>query len=139
MAHIRTHSLCTLFWLEVHKPVYFQSPRGGAQTSSSLSPKYTNLVSTTADIMDGPKVISMNVNGLNNPTKICAVFDYLRKAKADFYLLQETHSSPDTEKIWRQEWSAPAYFCNGNKSSRGVAILVIRDLVSRDPLSFQSR
>lgn len=70
----------------------------------------------------------MNVNGLNKPTKRRAIFDRLRKAKADVYCPQETHSSPDTEKIWGQEWGAPAYFCNGNKSSRGVAILVSRDL-----------
>lgn len=79
--------------------------------------------------MIGLKVVSMNVNGLNSPTKRRAIFDHLRKAKVDVYLLQETHSTTNTEKIWGQEWGAPAFFCNGSKSSRGVAILVSRDLL----------
>lgn len=78
--------------------------------------------------MSDLKVVTMNVNGLNSPCKRRAIFDHLRKAKADVYLLQETHSSPDTEKIWAQEWGAHASFCNGSRSSKGVAILLARDL-----------
>lgn len=78
--------------------------------------------------MEGVKVVSMNVNGLNISYKRRAIFKHLRKARADIFLIQETHCTSDTEKIWKQEWGAPAYFCNGSKSSKGVAILMSREL-----------
>lgn len=78
--------------------------------------------------MEGVRVVSMNVNGLNIPSKRHIIFDHIRRSKADVILLQETHATLASEKLWRSEWGGPAFFCNGSQSSRGVAILVIRDL-----------
>lgn len=74
------------------------------------------------------RIISMNVNGLNIPNKRRILFDHFRRSKADIILLQETHASAATEKIWRREWGGQAYFCNGSQSSKGVAVLVSRDV-----------
>lgn len=73
-------------------------------------------------------MISLNVNGLNSPTKRRIVFDHLRKAKADICLVQETHSTPATEKIWKREWGGQGFFAHGSQSSRGVAVLTGRNL-----------
>lgn len=70
----------------------------------------------------------MNVNGLNIPSKRRILFDHFRRSRADITLLQETHATQDTMKLWRREWGGLAYFSNGSQSSRGVAILVSRDL-----------
>lgn len=78
--------------------------------------------------MAGIKVVSLNVNGLNIPHKRRILFDHLRKTKADLFLIQETHSTPDSAKRWELEWGSKAFFCHGTKSSRGVAILVSRTL-----------
>lgn len=87
--------------------------------------------------MEDLKILSLNVNGLNVPTKRRAVFDHLRKSKADFCLIQETHSTPTTEKLWKAEWGGSAWFSHGSRSSRGVAILVSRNLKCKitNPLS----
>lgn len=77
--------------------------------------------------MEGISVVSMNVNGLNVANKRRILFDYLRRSRAEIILLQETHATGETEKIWRQEWGGRAYFCNGSQSSKGVAIMVSRD------------
>lgn len=79
------------------------------------------------EAMEGTKVVSLNVNGLNVPAKRRAVFDHLRKSKAHLCLVQETHSTSGTEGIWKSEWGGPAFFAHGTRSSRGVAILVSRD------------
>lgn len=71
--------------------------------------------------------MSMNVNGLNIPSKRRIIFDHIRKSNADVILLQETHATLASEKLWRHEWGGPAFFSNGSQSSRGVAILVSRD------------
>lgn len=66
----------------------------------------------------------MNVNGLNIPTKRHILFDHIRRSKADVTLLQETHATDGSATLWRREWGGPAFFNNGSKNSRGVAILM---------------
>lgn len=78
--------------------------------------------------MEGISIVCMNVNGLNIPNKRRILFYHFRRSKADVILLQETHANKDTEKIWRREWGGNAYFCNGSQSSKGLAILVSRDV-----------
>lgn len=47
------------------------------------------------------------------------------------YFLQETHATSNSENMWRQEWGGPAFFSNGTRNSRRVAILMNRDLSFR--------
>lgn len=78
--------------------------------------------------MEDITIVSMNVNGLNISTKRRIIFDHLRKTKADIILIQETHATSSTEHLWQQEWGGQAFFSNGSKSSRGVAVLLNRNL-----------
>lgn len=78
--------------------------------------------------MEDLKIVSMNVNGLNLDAKRRSIFDHLRKEKADIALLQETHATSNSDKMWEKEWGGSAFFNNGSRSSRGVAILLNRNL-----------
>lgn len=78
--------------------------------------------------MDSLKVVSWNVNGLNNPIKRRLVFDKLRKSKAQVMLLQETHSSSQSSKLWEQEWGGDIFLNHFSQNSRGVAILIDRQV-----------
>ncbi len=39
-------------------------------------------------------------------------------------LLQETHSTPGDEVLWKREWGGDVYFSHGSSKSKGVAILI---------------
>lgn len=87
-----------------------------------LSLTVAGLVGSAA--MSSLKVVSLNVNGLNVPSKRRIIFDYLRRSDAGVCLLQETHATLSSAPLWRTEWGGQAFFNNGTRSSRGVAILV---------------
>ena len=71
------------------------------------------------------KLLSLNVRGLRNHVKRCAIFNYCR-SRADIILLQETHSCPTTENRWQLEWGGSILFSHGDTNARGVCILVKR-------------
>lgn len=83
--------------------------------------------------MDNLKIVSINVNGLNIPSKRRVIFDILRRSGAAFCLLQETHGTDISNHLWQKEWGGSAYFSNGTQSSRGVAILVSRKMSNLSP------
>ena len=68
------------------------------------------------------------MRGIVESYKRRAIFDYYRK-NADILVLQETHSTPQCEKIWRNEWGGEVYFSHGTSSARGVAIFVTEKYV----------
>lgn len=72
-------------------------------------------------------VVSFNVNGIRSENKRRAIFNYLKYFKSHIILLQETHSVPDDEVIWSNEWGAKIHFCHGNNMSKGVAIMYARN------------
>lgn len=76
--------------------------------------------------MSALKIVSLNVNGIANSIKRKIVFNKLKAQKADIYLLQESHSSSSTEKLWTSEWGGDAFFSHGSPNSKGVAILFDR-------------
>ena len=60
------------------------------------------------------KLFSLNVNGLGDTIKRQAVFDKLRKKGPGIFLLQETHSTIQTEEKWKTQWgSNNITFCHG--------------------------
>ena len=67
--------------------------------------KYTNL-------------ICLNCRGLRERHKRQAVFTFLKNKGSGIFLLQETHSVINSEPMWT----------HGQPNSRGVAILVSRDI-----------
>lgn len=73
--------------------------------------------------MQGFTILTLNTNGMRIPAKRRALFSQFRKARTDFIMLQEVHSTPNDEKIWLSEWGGSGVFCHGKSNSKGVAIL----------------
>ena len=73
-------------------------------------------------------LLSLNTRGLSNFSKRRAIFTYCRRNKADIAFLQETHSTPETQSRWKNEWGGRILFSHGKHNSRGVAILIRNSL-----------
>ena len=69
-------------------------------------------------------IITLNVNGLNAPTKIHRLAEWKQKQDPYICCLQETHFRPrDTYRLKVRE-SKKIYHANGNQKKAGVAILI---------------
>ena len=68
-------------------------------------------------------IITLNVNGLNAPTKRPRLAEWIQKQ--DLYIcLQETHFRPrDTYRLKVRGWKK-IFHANGNQKKAGVAILI---------------
>ena len=60
------------------------------------------------------KLVSLNVNGLNNFNKRRTMFTWCRKCKADISFLQETHSTIKTDTQWKNKWKIKPFTWTGN-------------------------
>ena len=69
------------------------------------------------------KVCSLNVRGLGEQLKRRGILNWLRAKKYSIYLLQETHSSENTNSVWSSEWVLKSLFTSYFTFSGGVAIL----------------
>ena len=70
-------------------------------------------------------VFSLNVNGLGDPTKRTALLSHLKTKHKGVFLLQETHSIPQTELAWRNTWgNNNVFFSHGTSNSKGAVILI---------------
>ena len=69
-------------------------------------------------------IITLNVNGLNAPTKRHRLAEEIQKQDPYICCLQETHSTPrDTYRLKVRGWKK--IFCEtGNQKKAGVAILI---------------
>lgn len=74
-------------------------------------------------------VVSFNVNGIRNESKRRAIFNYLKHFDSHIVLLQETHSTKEDEVIWSNEWGSKIHFCHGSNMSKGVALLIKRNML----------
>lgn len=72
-------------------------------------------------------VVSLNVNGIRNETKRRTIFNYLKHDNAHIVLLQETHSSPEIESVWSNEWGSKIIYSHGSNFSRGVAVMFAKN------------
>ena len=77
------------------------------------------LFTVFCSIMTDLKVCSLNVRGLGEQLKRREIFNWLRAKRYSIYLLQETHSSENTNSVWSSQWGLKSLFT----SSGGVAIL----------------
>lgn len=77
--------------------------------------------------MSDVKVASYNVNGLRNDQKRREIFNYIKVHQSDITLLQETHSLPEDETVWNNEWGRKIIFGHGSTFSKGVAILLAKN------------
>ena len=83
-----------------------------------------NVKNVTMIVQGSCNVISLNVRGLRNSLKRRSIFCFLKDQKCDVYFLQETHSEPNDENIWRSEWGGAIFFSHGSLHNRGVCILL---------------
>ena len=69
-------------------------------------------------------IISLNVNGLNTPTKRHRLAERIQEQDPYICCLQETHCRPsDTYRLKVREWKK-IFHANGNQKKAGVAILI---------------
>ena len=64
------------------------------------------------------------MRGLGDLQKRRRVFNYLKQLKSDVFLLQETHSTVESEELWRKQWRGSIFFSHGESNARGVCVLV---------------
>ena len=76
------------------------------------------------------RILTCNVNGIINSIKRKQIFNHLQNTNADIILLQETHSSYTTNKIWENDWDGRAVWNSGTNFQCGVAILIKNKNVS---------
>ena len=73
-------------------------------------------------------IISQNVRGLKtDKVKRETVFNHL-KSKGDVIFLQETHSTMESEKLWKNECGNETFFSHGASNSCGVMIILSNTL-----------
>ena len=75
-------------------------------------------------------LLSLNVRGLGNGIKRRGLFHWLKKyhnGKNSIIFLQETHSTPEIETLWKKEYASNILFSHGKSNCRGVAILLPKD------------
>ena len=70
------------------------------------------------------KLCSFNCRGIQDYGKRRKIFHFLRSIDSDIIFLQETHSSLNDEKFWKNQWGEFAWFASHTSNSRGVAILI---------------
>ena len=69
-------------------------------------------------------VITLNVNGLNDPTKRQRLAEWIQKQDPYICCLQETHLKPrDTYRLKVKGWKK-IFHINGDQKKAGIAILI---------------
>ena len=69
-------------------------------------------------------IITLNVTGLNTPTKRHSLAEWIQKQDPYIWYLQETHLRPrDTYRLKVRGWKK-IFHANGNQNKAGVAILI---------------
>ena len=70
-------------------------------------------------------IITLNINGLNAPTKRHRLAEWIQKQDPCICCLQETHFTPkDTYRLKVRGW-IKVFHANGNWKRAGVAILIL--------------
>ena len=70
-------------------------------------------------------VITLNVNGLNAPTKRQRLAEWIQKQDLYICCLQETHLKPrDTYRLILKAWKK-IFHANGDQKKAGVAMLIL--------------
>lgn len=73
-------------------------------------------------------VTTWNVNGVKDRVKQQTVLQHLKKLSSDIVFLQELHLKPGEIKWLKKQWVGEAYESNYTSKSRGVGILISKNL-----------
>ena len=69
-------------------------------------------------------IITLNINGLNAPTKRHRLAEWIQKQDPYIFCLKETHFRPrETDRLKMKGWKK-IFHTNGNQKKAGVAILM---------------
>ena len=68
------------------------------------------------------------MHGLSDSIKRKKVFLKLKDMQPDIVLLQETHSTKNCQKIWKNNWNGHIAFANGESNARGVMTMFNKNL-----------
>ena len=70
-------------------------------------------------------IVTLNINGLNAPSKRHRLAEWLQKQDPFIVCLQETHIRPkDTYRLKVRGWKKNIFHANGKQRKAGVAILI---------------
>lgn len=68
------------------------------------------------------KILTINVNSVNNLSKVNKIFNFQKTNKIDITLVHETHSTKITEKQWRKVWAGMSFWNSGSTyQTAGIA------------------
>ena len=70
------------------------------------------------------KVITWNINRIQNPSKRFKVLFHLNSLQCDIAMLQETHLTKEETMKLKQRWVGQIFFSFGTKASGGVCLLI---------------
>ena len=96
------------------------------QETKEKEKTYNNKPKTIKKMIIGTyiSVTTLNVNGLNAPTKRHRLAEWIQKQDPYIFCLQETHFRPrDTYRLKVRGWKKK-FHANGNQKKAGVAILI---------------
>ena len=96
-----------------------QGPQSTRDITTSM--KTTDITMTLNPYLS---MITLNVNGLNAPTKRHRVSEWIKKQDPSICRLQETHFRPeDTFRLRVRGWKT-IYHATGSRKKAGIAILI---------------
>lgn len=75
------------------------------------------------------RVVSWNVRGLGNATKIAKVMAHLQQLKGDIFFLQETHLRNREIMRLKRSWIGHIFHSRFNAKARGTAILIRNNIM----------
>ena len=65
-----------------------------------------------------------NVRGIAGTSKRLAIFKYFKEEPHDITLIQETHSTPQTQQTWETNWPGKILLSHGTNKIAGVGFLL---------------
>ena len=75
------------------------------------------------------KITTINCKGLRDSNKRDIIFNRCKQTGTDILFVQEAHIVNSREiKIWNQQWGGPGFWSFGSEHSRGVGILLHKQL-----------
>lgn len=77
---------------------------------------------------DKLRICTWNIKGVHNPVKRRKILTFLKRSDIDIALLQETHLNNEEHLKLQQGGFAQVFFSSFTSRSRGVAVLVKKNL-----------
>uniref|UniRef100_A0AAX7TNI0 Reverse transcriptase domain-containing protein n=1 Tax=Astatotilapia calliptera TaxID=8154 RepID=A0AAX7TNI0_ASTCA len=79
--------------------------------------------------INGLRIVSWNVRGVGNATKVNKVMAHLQQLKGDVFFLQETHLCNREVRRLKRNWIGNIYHSKFNAKARGTAILIRNNIL----------